>query len=205
MKENPIRNAYTIFILHVGVSMLWLMVSLFSLLLLTGAATTAAHALCFKIQADEEPVDLFKDFFRAMKKDLIPASIVYLLSMLFSGMLFMTYNYASNTGETFIVFTVIISAAYLVAFNLHVYPLMAVFKHERFTGLIKNVVLFMHIHLFTTFKLAGTLALFALIIFFIHPALFIPGLSVYLLINTLHLRSIYQPYIDKLKEEDPNA
>ncbi len=199
MKFNPIKHAFSQFMSYVGLSILLFMGTLLSLLLGGGALLAASYHTSFKLYVDEEPVPLIPTLIKGLKKTWGYASVIYGLSILLAVGLFFVFNYAGNVDETWVRYAVAFSVVYLVLFNLYVYALHAIFEHTSIIHLIKNTLLFMHIHAWTSFKLLGTVVLFVMIIIFIHPVMFLLGLSLYLLLTTIHLIKVFTPYINHFK------
>lgn len=202
MNDNPVKNAYSMLMHHVGVSIFWLFATFFSLLILTGAATASAVALTYKIQDDQNAVYLVKDFINGIKKNFLYATPIFIISVGLYGLFFLTWQYALSTSATIILIMTSISVLYLTVFNLHVYPLIAMFKHESIFKLMKNTLLFMHVHIVLTIKLILVLLLYVSMIMLIHPILFLPGLAVYFMLFTYQLRPVYDRYIQQFKETD---
>lgn len=198
--DNRFKAQFSHMTNYVAVGLLWLGISALSLFLLTGAATTAAYKTTRLLIDRDRSVKTVSTFMRALQKEGPLSTVIFLFSALLFGGLFLVYNVAMNTNQEWVVVFVIISAIELAIFNLYVYPLIAVFEHPTWRALIKNTVLFAHRHLFTTFKLVGTVVFFVWLIVWVHPSLFVVALSLYFWMTAVHLEKVFSPYIKMLQE-----
>ncbi|TVP93890.1 MAG: hypothetical protein EA374_08310 [Acholeplasmatales bacterium] len=198
--ENRLRAQFGQMTNYVAVGLLWLATSALSLFILTGAAMTAAHKTARMLADRDKSVKITQTFVRSLRHEGLVSTAIFLGSLLLTVGLFFAYNAAVNTHQDWVVVFVIISAVELAVFNLYVYPLVATFEHPSFIVLLKNTVLFAHRHLFTTLKLIGTVTVFVWLIVRVHPSLFILALSLYFWMATVHLETVFSPYISALQE-----
>jgi len=203
-KTNPIKDAYVNTMNYVALAIIWLLFSMAGLLITAGASLSAVFYVAFRVKEDARHTPLVKTFLTHLKKTIIPATIAYLLIALFAAGLFFIHNYAAAEEATLVRYAVYFSGFYLVVFSLYVFPVLGLFNHKNPLHLIRNILIMAHIHPFLTFRLLGTLALLYLVVFLIHPVLFLPAFALYLFLQTSHMKPVFDIYIEKLKEDSPD-
>lgn len=201
MKDSVIRNMYRAITDVVFVALITFFVSFIGLLLTVGASLTAAFSVMFKLMDQRNVTYVMKDFKDSFIKNFFISTLIWIINAILLIFLFFIYNYANNTGSTILLVSVYVAGFEIILFLSYVFPILAIFKTPNIRVLIKNTVLMIHGHMFTSIKMLGTVIVIMFLIFKVHSIFILLGVPLYLYFNTFHLYKIFNIYRERTEGE----
>jgi len=184
------------------VNFLWLLVSFLGLLITTGAATTALFRVIFQIMKKHEPTNVLNLFVKSFKENFLLSTLVWLVLIIIGIPLFFMYHYALSMEITWLLILAIVSSYQVILFLIYVFPTIALFKTDKHSTLIKNVLLLQNKNLWTNFKLLGSMLFVILLILFVHNMFLLLAVGLYGVLISFHLKKVFLPYLKDLGEID---
>jgi|GEM_PF-5895408 len=157
-------------------SLLWVLFTVLSLGVLTGAAAGAVYKILFHLfRNDKTPDRLLHSFIQSMKTTLPHSIIMVLFSGLSFTLLFLWFQHADTTiAYVFI---------YFLGFELYIitmfsFPIQALFRHKNFFRMLKTTFLIGNIHALSAVGVLLTL-LTAVLITYLYNYYAIPFMLVF--------------------------
>ena len=182
-------------------SFLWFFVSLFGLLLTTGAATTAMFKVSFQVLKKDEPTNVLKVFFKSFKTSFGESSAIWFIILAIASTIFFLLRYSFLNNEMILIIIGLSSAFELILFTIYVFPIISMFESENLIMLIRNTFLISHRNLWLNIRLIGSLSLIILLVFTISSFFIILIGLVYAILVAFHLRPYFNQIKDKIIEE----
>jgi uncharacterized membrane protein YesL len=200
--DNPIKELYRSAMDAVLLNFLWLLASFLGLLITVGAASTALFRVAFSMLDPREPTRVLTTFIRSFKENFWTSTWVWLGVILFGIPIYFSYLIALENDQTFLLILSVVGAYQLLIFTLYAFPIIARFKTDRFTKLIKNILLIANLNLWINFKVLGSLAAVILLAVYVHSLFWLVVIGFYGLMVAFHLKPLLDRFAKPFENQE---
>jgi uncharacterized membrane protein YesL len=178
-------------------NILWLLVSLFGMGITVGASTTAIYSVMLKMVDPEKDYYVVRDFFKAFKKNFVQSTIIWIIMLLISFILYFNYRLAYSTESIFLFILFYLASFLTLITAVYLFPVVAKFEASTKDYFI-STFLIANKHLLTTILILSSLvgSIFILMKLSSLLVLVIPG--IYFLSTSYHIRKILRVYENNL-------
>ncbi len=187
----------------VYVNFLWIITSLFGILITLGAATSAMFRVMHKITEEEGPTSIWKEFWLGVKKDFWMNTLVWIAIVTLFLPLYFLYLYALANEQS--IFLVICVAGFyqLLIFFIFYFPTAALFETSSPWQMIRNVLIMSNTNIWTNIKVIGALVFVLILVFYVHPAFLVIGVGIYGFLLHHQLKKPFTPYWNQFRHNEP--
>lgn len=192
-----INRLSDIFILNI----LWMV---FSLPVFTmGASTTALYYVILKMVKNEDD-NIIKSFLHSFKQNFMQGTIIWLLYLVFGGILLTVYNYLSNIDSFSLLLKgiVIIAAVFLLFSILYTFPILARYYNSIGRTMLNSFMISLR-YIKKSLGMFAVIVILGIIGFYSKIALFfilLFGAGIFAYVVAIHFVSIFEN-IEKMQEE----
>lgn len=184
----------------VFVNFLWILTSLFGILITTGAATTAMFKVMHQIITVDEPTSVWNEFKTSFKTNFWFSTLIWLGIILLATGTYFAYIFSLNEANDIMLVLTIVGTYQILIFTIYFFPTLALFKTDRPMTMIKNVVIMSNTNIWTNIKVLGSLAFVAILVLYVHPAFLVIAFGIYGYLVSFHLQKTFRPYLSMLQK-----
>lgn len=201
--QHSQKTIYEKLIDYLQVTLLFILSSILTLFIGTGAALSATFITVYKMQTDIVDTSIYQTYKQQFKLTFLSSTYTFLGSVLLFGGAgyFIVYRLPADYPMRFPLG--VLTAVYGALFMQYAFPIISVFKHSGPLHLIKNTLLLMHLHPLTSLSLLINALTFYALVFMVHPVLTIPAFLLVFYVQGNVFRPIIKIYVARLsgKEE----
>lgn len=180
---------------------LWLLASFLGLLITVGAASTAMFRVAFALLDRDEPTPVLTLFQRSFKENFRDSTWVWLGLVFFAIPLFFSYRTALENDQSFLLILSVVGIYQLLIVAIYAFPIIARFKTDRFSTLVKNILLIANMNLWTNFKVLGSLAAVIMLALVVHSMFWLVVIGFYGLMVAFHLKPLFDRFAEPFENQ----